>query len=72
MPYSRKWHIVNNYNFYKSKKKCMYYFFKIWVRSSLVAQWVKDQVLSLVWCRFSPWPGNFSMQQVCPPPHFFF
>ena len=33
-------------------------------RSFLVAQWVKDPVLSLfwlrslLWCRFNPWPQN--------------
>ena len=27
--------------------------------SSLVAQWVKDQALSLLWHEFSPWPGNY-------------
>ena len=36
-------------------------------RSSLTAQWVKDLVLSLqrlrllLWCRFSPRPGNFHL-----------
>ena len=40
--------------------------------SSLVAQWVKDPVLSLLWpesllwCRFNPWPGNFNMLQAWP------
>ena len=34
--------------------------------SSLVAQWVKDSALSLLWCRFNPWPGNFHMLQVGP------
>ena len=29
--------------------------------SSQVAQWVKDLVLSLLWHRFDPWPGNFYM-----------
>ena len=27
--------------------------------SSLVALWVKDPVLSLLWYRFNPGPGNF-------------
>ena len=31
--------------------------------SSLVAQWVKDLVLSLLWPRFDPWRGNFCMHQ---------
>ena len=26
--------------------------------SSLVVQWVKDLVLSLLWCRFYPWPSG--------------
>ena len=30
-------------------------------RSSLVAQWVRDPVLSLLWCGFNPWLGNFCM-----------
>ena len=29
--------------------------------SSLVAQWVKDLVLSLLWLGFNPCPGNFRM-----------
>ena len=41
-------------------------------RSSLVAQWVKDLVLSLLWLRsllwpgFHPWSGNFHMLKVMP------
>ena len=31
--------------------------------SSLVAQWVKDLVLSLLWPRFDPWLGNFCLHQ---------
>ena len=31
---------------------------------SLVAQGVKDPVLSLLWCGFDPWHRNFHMQQV--------
>ena len=44
------------------------------MRSSLLVQWVKDWALSLLWLwllrwnRFNPWPGNFCMLQVCPPP----
>ena len=40
--------------------------------SSLVAQWVKDLVLSLqqlrslLWCGFHPWPRNFCMLWVQP------
>ena len=30
-------------------------------RSSLVAQWVKDLALTLLWHGFNPWPGNFHM-----------
>ena len=39
------------------------------MRSSLVAQWLKDLVLSLLWCRsllwrrFNPWPRNFHAPQ---------
>ena len=42
------------------------------IRSSLVAQWVKDPVLSLQWlglvpCHgFDPWPGDFHVPQVWP------
>ena len=32
-------------------------------QSSLVAQWVKNPVLSLLWWRFYSWPGNFCMPQ---------
>ena len=37
------------------------------LRRSLVAQWVKDQVFSLLWLwslllhGFDPWPGDFCM-----------
>ena len=34
------------------------------VGNSPVAQWVKDLGLSLLWCRFSLWPGTFYMPQV--------
>ena len=38
------------------------------IRSSLVAQQVKDLALSLalvqLWCKFDPWPGNFCKPQV--------
>ena len=40
------------------------------IGSSLVAQWVKDPALYLwwfgsqLWCRFDPWPRNFSMPWV--------
>ena len=34
--------------------------------SFLVAQRVKDLVLSLLWCRFDPQPKNFHMLQVKP------
>ena len=43
---------------------------KFW--SFLVAQWVKDLALSLMWCWFDPWPGNFHMQWVWPKRHTFF
>ena len=36
------------------------------LRSSLVAQRVKDPVLSLLWLRFDPWPWNFCMLWVQP------
>ena len=36
------------------------------LRSSLVAQWFKDPVLSLPWHRFDPWPGNFCMLKARP------
>ena len=28
-----------------------------------MAQWVKDLVLTLLWCRFDPWSGYFCMLQ---------
>ena len=31
--------------------------------NSLLAQWVKDLVLSLLWFRFDPWPRNFCTLQ---------
>ena len=33
----------------------------ICMRSSLVAQWVKDLTLSLLWWGFDPWLGNFCL-----------
>ena len=30
------------------------------------AQRIKDLVLSLLWCMFDPWPGNFPMPWVGP------
>ena len=33
-------------------------------RSSLVAQWVKDLALSLLWCWFDPWPRKFCKLRV--------
>ena len=34
--------------------------------SSLVAQWVKDLALALLWHRFDPWLRSFWMPQVQP------
>ena len=34
-------------------------YFKRRRRSSLVARWVKDVALSLLWFGFDPWPKNF-------------
>ena len=28
-----------------------------------MAQWIKNLVLSLLWCGFDPWPGNFCMSR---------
>ena len=33
------------------------------MRSSIVAQQVKDPALSLLWCMFILWPGNFPVPQ---------
>ena len=33
----------------------------VWHQNSLVAQWVKDLVLSLLWRGFLPWPWNFHL-----------
>ena len=46
------------------KKPGMYKIDRQW--SSLVVQQVKDLALSLLQCRFNPWPGNFCMPQVQP------
>ena len=43
--------------------------------SSLVVQWVKDLALPQLWYRwhpwlgFNPWPRNFHLPWVCPPPN---
>ena len=29
-----------------------------------MAQRVEDRALSLPWCRFDPWPGNFRLPQM--------
>ena len=34
--------------------------------SSLVAQWVKNPMSSLLWCGFDPQPGDFCMPQAQP------
>ena len=34
--------------------------------SSLVAQQIKDLVLSVLWLRFEPWPWNFHMTWALP------
>ena len=42
------------------------------IGSSLVRQWIKDpglslqQLESLLWCKFNPWPRNFHMPQLWP------
>ena len=41
-----------------------------WIRrlltgSSLVAQWIENMMLSLLWCRFHPWPRHCHMSCVC-------
>ena len=40
---------------FKKKKRENYF------RRSLVAQWDKGPVWSLLWPRFNPWPGNICM-----------
>ena len=39
----------------KKKKKILV------VKSSHMAQWVKDQMLTLLWQEFDPWSGDFHM-----------
>ena len=39
--------------------------------SSVMAQWVKDPALSVLWHGFYPWPTNFQMLHMQPPPKFF-
>ena len=47
---------------------------KIVYGSSLVAEWVKDPALLLMWLEpllwhgFNPWPRNFLMPRMWPPP----
>ena len=41
--------------------KSLFLFLNCQCWSSLVAQWVKDPALSLLWCGFSPWPRSFHM-----------
>ena len=41
-------------------------FEKTHTKGSLVAQWVKDLALSLLWLRFDPRPGNFHIPPVQP------
>lgn len=36
------------------------------LKSSLAAQWVKEQTLSLLWHRFHPWSQNFHLLWVRP------
>lgn len=50
----------------KNKLKKKFFFFCFWC--SLVAKWVRNLVLSLLWQRCDPWPGNLRIPQVCPPP----
>ena len=45
---------------------CLGHVKKLALRSSLVAQWVKDPVLSLPWLWSLLWPGNFCMPQAHP------
>ena len=73
-----KWVLIRNlwrcWNIDTKRKKVLITAFaflqrKAW--SSLVAQWVKDLVLSLLWLRslhwhgFYPWPRNVCMSQHC-------
>ena len=44
---------------------------KLMLRSSLMAQWVKNPVLSLQWLRFDPWLRKVCMLQVWPKKIFF-
>ena len=68
------WILVGFINFWAMMEtpKCVFNFTKRKTRSSPVAQWVKDPVLSLkwpgslLWHRFDPCPGNFCMLQVWP------
>ena len=44
----------------EEKRLAAKYMFKfVTARSSLVAQWIKDLALLLLWGGFSPWPRNF-------------
>ena len=63
--------ILHNHHYFV----CVVITLKIYsFRSSLVAQQVKglalslQQLRSLLWCGFDPWPGNLRMLRMWPPP----
>ena len=49
---------------YRAQMWVVYSFLLKNTRSSLVAQWVKDLALSLLWCGFDPSPGNLCLPWV--------
>ena len=63
-------HIAFNCPAKDFKEKCAWLDLHCW--SSLVARWVKDPGLPLLWlwlllwCEFDPWPGNFCVLWVWP------
>ena len=58
---SDKSQLKQNLEFQKKINNCSSCNQKSLIRNSLVTQWVKDLVLSLLWCGFDPWPRNFHL-----------
>ena len=75
LPYASGTTLKSKTNKQTNKK---YIYIYVSPRSSLVAQWVKDLSLLLLWfgsqlwCRLDPWPGNFHLLGVQPVKKYLF